>query len=283
MKKNLLYCFVLFILFFNAMLVRGQDTVRVLSIGNSFSQDAVEMYFHELGASDRVTLIVGNAWIGGCSLEKHWQLASNDSTRHTYRKIGADGKAVTLKNVALKTAITDEAWDYISLQQVSGNSGKYDTFFPYLTYLRDYVMSLATNPTVKPALHMTWAYAQDSGHRDFPKYGSDQLKMYRAIVDAYNRAAKTANIDVIIPSGTAIQNGRTSSIGDRFCRDGYHLDKKIGRYTAACTWYERLTGRSVVGNRFAPVGMSDSEVTIAQHAAHLANVHPNDLTSLAGY
>jgi hypothetical protein len=170
MKKKLFrFDFFLFALFFNACLAWGQDTVKVLAIGNSFSQDAVEMYFYDLGASDNVTLIVGNAYIGGCSLEKHWRLASGDSTKHSYRKINADGTAATTKNVSLQKAIADEAWDYITLQQVSGLSGKYDTFFPYLTSLRDYVKSLAVNPKVKIVLHCTWAYAQASKHKDFPE------------------------------------------------------------------------------------------------------------------
>lgn len=38
---------------------------------------------------------------------------------------------------------------------------------------------------------------------------------------------------MIIPTGTAIQNARTSFVGDHMNRDGYHLDLKIGRYTAA--------------------------------------------------
>lgn len=283
MKKKLFCHLVLFTLFFNTYLTQGQDTVRVLAIGNSFSQDAVEMYFYELGASDNVTLIVGNAYIGGCSLEKHWRFASNDSTKHNYRKISADGKAVTVKNVSLQTAITDEAWDYVTLQQQSGQSGKYETFFPYLTNLRDYIKSLAINPKVKIALHRTWAYAQDSKHKDFPKYDNDQMKMYNAIVETYDKAAETAGIDLIIPSGTAIQNGRTSSIGDHFCRDGYHLDKKTGRFTAACTWYEKLTGKSILTNTFVPEGLSEQEIKIAHYAAHYAVEQPGKVTSLSKF
>ncbi len=59
--------------------------------------------------------------------------------------------------------------------------------------------------------------------------------MYQAIADAVKKAAKVNKIKIVIPSGTAIQNARTSFIGDHLNRDGYHLDVKIGRYTAACT------------------------------------------------
>jgi hypothetical protein len=107
--------------------------------------------------------------------------------------------------------------------------------------------------------------------------------MYSAIVETYGKAAKAAGIDIIIPSGTAIQNGRTSSIGDRFCRDGFHLNRKTGRFTAACTWYEKLTGKSVLSNTFVPDGLSDSEVEIARHAAHYAIEQPDRVTLMSNF
>ena len=47
------------------------DTLRLLCIGNSFTEDAVEQNLHEIAAADGHVLIVGNMYIGGCSLEKH--------------------------------------------------------------------------------------------------------------------------------------------------------------------------------------------------------------------
>ena len=48
-----------------------QKTVRILAIGNSFSQDAVEQYLHELAEAEGISTIIGNMFIGGCSLERH--------------------------------------------------------------------------------------------------------------------------------------------------------------------------------------------------------------------
>ncbi|MDR0749918.1 MAG: DUF4886 domain-containing protein [Tannerellaceae bacterium] len=75
---------------------------------------------------------------------------------------------------------------------------------------------------------------------------------YAAIIDATHRVKENVpDISFIIPSGTAIQNGRTSAIRDNFCRDGYHLDYLIGGYTVACTWFEKITGINVAGNKAA--------------------------------
>ena len=45
-----------------------QKTVRILAIGNSFSQDAVEQYLHELAEAEGISTIIGNMFIGGCCL-----------------------------------------------------------------------------------------------------------------------------------------------------------------------------------------------------------------------
>lgn len=51
--------------------VCAAKTVRILAIGNSFSQDAVEQYLHELAEAEGISTIIGNMFIGGCSLERH--------------------------------------------------------------------------------------------------------------------------------------------------------------------------------------------------------------------
>lgn len=283
MKKRISF-FVVFAVFgFFALVstpLNAQETIRILAIGNSFSQDAAESYLDDLAKADGVRLIVGNMYIGGCSLETHWNNALGNLAAYSYRKI-TEGDTVVLASQTLRTAIADEDWDVITFQQVSHTSGQLSTYFPYLTNLVQYVKSLATNPNVKLAMHQTWAYASNSTHSGFANYNNNQEQMYRAIVETVNNAAAQVGVDIIIPAGTAIQNARSSYVGDNFCRDGYHLSYGIGRYTAACTWYEKLLNRPVVGNTYKPVGMSDVEVEIAQYAAHYAVSKPNDTTSLA--
>lgn len=267
-------------LFFCTAAAWPQDTIRVLAIGNSFSEDAVENYLYELGREGGVAFIIGNLSIGGCSLERHWNNAANNAADYTYRKIGADGIKTTTDKVSLQQGITDEKWDYVSLQQNSGNSGQMETFFPYLTDLTAYVKKMSTNPKIVLLFHQTWAYAQNSTHGEFPKYQSNQVEMYNSIVNASRKAAKRVGIHKIIPSGTAIQNGRSSFLGDNFCRDGYHLSLGLGRYTAACTWFEILSGRSVVGNRFVPSSVTPLEAFVAQRAAHRAVKTPYRVSPL---
>ena len=46
--------------------------MRILAIGNSFSQDATAMLQPVLAASGIQAEVV-NLYIGGCPLERHWQ------------------------------------------------------------------------------------------------------------------------------------------------------------------------------------------------------------------
>ena len=105
--------------------------------------------------------------------------------------------------------------------------------------------------------------------------------MYRAIVEANNRAARTWKIKTVVPSGTAIQNARTSFIGDNMNRDGYHLDYGHGRFTAACAWYEKLFGKDVTLNTYAPAGMNSEIAAVARRAAHEAVARPDGITDLS--
>ena len=273
--KKIFICWAFILLFTTG--AWSQDTIRVLAIGNSFSEDAVENYLYDLGQDAGVVFVIGNLYIGGCSLERHWNNAESDKADYRYRRI--DGKGTkTIDNFTLEQGITNEKWDYISFQQNSGNSGLMDTYFPYLANLTAYVKGLATNPRVTFLFHQTWAYAANSTHNEFPKYHSNQTEMYNAIVKTSRKAAKRVGIRKIVPSGTAIQNGRSSFIGDHFNRDGYHLSLGLGRYTAACTWFEFLSGKSVVGNGFVPASITPAEAFIAQRAAHRAVLKPYRIT-----
>lgn len=187
-----------------------QKTVRILAIGNSFSQDAVEQYLHELAEAEGISTIIGNMFIGGCSLERHVKNARDNAPAYAYRKIGTDGKKREKGKMSLETVLADEDWDYVSLQQASPFSGMYETYEASLPELIEYVKARLPKKT-KLMLHQTWAYASTSRHSGFKNYNCNQLTMYQAIADAVKKAAKANKIKIVIPSGTAIQNARPLS------------------------------------------------------------------------
>ena len=263
MKKTLLFL----LLYLFTFLPLSAKLIKVLAIGNSFSQDAIEQYLYELARTQGDSLVIGNAYIAGCSIDRHYNNLVKDSALYAYRKV-IGGVRSEQRKVTLKRIIRDEQWDIISFQQASKLSG-IPISFQNLPLLKRLVQSYTTNLHVEFVWHMTWAYAQDCQSKNFAYYDYKQRQMYSAIVSTMLGVMPTIGQPRIIPSGTAIQLVR-HRLGDILCRDGMHLSYTLGRYTAACTWCEFLTGKIVDGNPYDPEGISEVEAQICQEEAHEA-------------
>lgn len=122
-------------------------SLNILSIGNSFSQDAVTK-LHDIALSGCVAINITNLYIGGCSLEMHWENIINDADAYAYELNGAD----TNKRISIKNALIEKPWDYVTLQQVSYLSINYTTYMPYIRNLSDYIKTYAPRGVSKDEL-----------------------------------------------------------------------------------------------------------------------------------
>lgn len=226
--------------------------MKILSIGNSFSVDS-QTWARKAAAAGGETFELGNLYIGGCSLERHLHNAQTHEAAYSYRRnmvtMGDEGTAT------LDTGLLDEDWDYVTFQQASHFSGQWPTYEPYLRPLADYVRRRC--PNAKFAVHQTWAYEQDSTHPGFAHYENSQARMYVALHECYDRAAKLLDAPVI-PCGDAVQFARAlppfdyAHGGKSLNRDGFHLSLVGGRYLAALVWFGFFTGRSPEEVAFVP-------------------------------
>ena len=258
-----------------------KDTLRILAIGNSFSQDAVEQNLHEIALSYGQEMIIGNMYIGGCSLERHWgniQPGSKGARDYQYRKVGTDGVRHNTKGVTVEEALADEKWDVVSFQQCSPLSGVKESNEPFLGELVAFVRA-RSKADVKLVWHQTWAYAVGSVHPSFPDYECDQKKMYGMIMDSSRDVCERYGFTVI-PCGSAIQTLRKTYSGENCTRDGFHLNNGVGRYTAALTWFEALTGTNVEGCAYKPETVSGRLAETAQKCVHSAILEPYRITDL---
>lgn len=271
MKKSVLSIFLALFCIQNAFAGQG-DTLRVLAIGNSFSQDAVEQHLREIAEAQGKVIYIGNMYIGGCSLSRHWWNVLRNAHDYRLGYIGDDGKLQYQKDFSIEQVLRKFKWDVISFQQNSGHSGIEMTYEPYLTKLLEYVRN-HTRPGVRFMFHQTWAYEQTSTHQDFVFYHYKQSEMYEAIMKCSRKVCEKHRLEVI-PCGTAIQNLRKSFIGDRVTRDGYHLNTGFGRYTAAATWFAVLFAETVSGNSYCPEGLTREQLEAAQNAADAAVAEP---------
>ena len=228
-------------------------SLKLLAIGNSFSNNALEylpILAKELGIEE---IIVGKLYVGGCTVDGHWSRAQSGADYESFQ-VNTTGDANWTTYPAgqrsLQFALELYDWDIITMQQGSPVSGVPESL-GNLQNLIDFVNANKTNPDAKLYWHMTWAYSQFSTHSGFANYGNDQMTMYNAFVDlSKNHIATNASFAGIIPAGTAVQNFRdddadNSAIEKQFITtDGYHL-QTYSRMVATLTWLRTLTGLSL--------------------------------------
>ena len=226
----------------DAAFTPASKSISILAIGNSFSIDGMQYlhgYLTQLGYED---VFLGNLYIGGCSLETHEFNLSNNTASYTFYT-NTSGSWKSTSGAVSSDAIRSRNWDIITLQQVSGLSGMPDSYEPYLSSIVSSVKALC--PDAKLLWHQTWAYQANSSHSSFSNYGCVQIRMYNSIVSTYNAKIPGKGFESLIPSGTAIQNLRTSFLGDNLTRDGYHLSYAAGRMTAALMGARQISGAPV--------------------------------------
>lgn len=255
-------------------------SLKIFAIGNSFSVDAMQWLYGIAKDGGYNNIILGNAYISGCTLQNHSINSKNNSKNYIYYK-NTTGTWKNVKEKTLLECLTDEKWDIITLQQQSGSSGMPNTYEPYLSELIEFVNTNKTNPYAELVWHMTWAYQKDSTHSSFPNYNNDQLTMYNAIVSTIKSNVLVKNeLSYYIPVGTAIQNIRTSFIGDKLTRDGYHLSYDLGRYIAAMTWFHKITGLSIDDITYVPSveTISDNHLKVVKECVKNAVANPDKIT-----
>ena len=241
--------------------------IRVLCIGNLFSWDAVEQELVPLCHQAGVEVEVHNLYYGGCSLQQHAAFLLKDTAAYSHRVCTNACPRIIRDTISLREALQNGEYDYISLQQASHDSGIRASYEPWLSLLIDSVR--AYQPRARLCWMQTWAYSQDAKHPAYPRYHCNQQEMWDSI-QACTKSQITNHKLQIIPCGLAIQLARATRLGDTLCRDGYHLNYVYGRYTAACVWYEILTGKDVRKNKYKNAQMTCQQRRLTQKSAHKA-------------
>ncbi len=225
--------------------------MKILSIGNSFSQDA-HRWLHSFAAAQGIDMQTANLFIGGCSLKMHYDNLINDTEKYAFELNGNECERM----ISLEEAIKYDDWDIITIQQVSNDSGKPQSYFPYLNLVCDYVKE--TVPNAELYIQETWSYEIDVCHSGYFHYHHSQEEMYRRLHDCYEMAANLTG-GKIIPAGTVVQALREETKefnyrkgGRSLCRDGFHMSYDYGRYAVAATWVAAITGADIRDNTFIP-------------------------------
>ncbi len=257
-------------------------TVRLLTVGNSFSANAAK-YLPDIVKAGGHELIHRPIVVGGASLELHATMALTNGVYKNSR--------------SLRQELESDKWDYVTIQQASLKSHDIATYRPYAGQLRDYIKKYAPGATL--LVHETWAYRCDDLR--FVTNSFTQQMMYDGITNAYRTIAAELGAR-IIPVGDAfhmadtdpkwgyrpdtkfdpkkakppalpnqkhsLHMGRQWKNG-KLSFDGHHANT-AGQYLGACVFYETLFGESVVGNKFVPDGIDSAYARFLQETAHRA-------------
>lgn len=210
--------------------------MNILSIGNSFSQDA-QRYLHRIAKSAGVEMNTFNLCIGGCPLEHHYNHMLSGEEAYW---LEMNGESVGFR-VSLKEALLNRRWDIITVQQVSHLANNYDSFNPFMAELVAYIRKLC--PKSKIALHQTWAY--EKGSERLAQLGYDDYrKMFWDIKRIGFYAYYDCNLNMVIPSGEVFYYLLDAGI-EKVHRDTFHASLGLGRYALGLTWYAMLTGNDI--------------------------------------
>lgn len=234
--------------------------MKVLAIGNSFSQNAMT-YLHDLAAASGTYMKTVNLYIGGCSLRTHYLNMLEDRQAYDFQ---INGVSTGIK-VSIKQGLLSDEWDVITFQQASQFSPDYLTYQPYLTELAAYVRKY--QPQAKFMIHQTWAY-EDRSEALMRRMGLERsADMFAGIEKSYAAAAQSIGAAGIIPCGKAMLLGVENGIANVHS-DSCHAND-IGKYMQALVWYGCLTGKSVADVPYKPnsVSVTEEEMAIARKTA----------------
>ena len=268
---------------------KSGKTLKVLSIGNSFSQDAFGYvpYIFNKCCSD-VNLTFGILYYGGASLENHYNFLIGENKEYAYRKSDKGGAWVTTSAYSIQDALADEDWDIIVLQQNGSNAGSYSTFQPYLNNIIDIIFNMVNKP-VRFAWHMTEPYSSNL---------DTSIQQFTTYCEATREVVEKTLIDLVFPSATGLQNARTTTLqtlGDagNLMHTSNHAQEGIPCYCLAlpnvlvllelCGYkYKGVFGEDTVptqswttsinmpGQNGVPVGATTENCKIAQKCAIMA-------------
>lgn len=230
--------------------------IKILSIGNSFSQDS-HRYFHAVAENLGKEILTYNLFVGGCSFEMHWSYYVSDEAKYVFEKNGVLANGRDDKRISLKKALAFEDWDIITVQQVSQYSGIEESYYPFIKNLLSVVRDAC--PKAKLYLHQGWAYEYCRQYSLFEKFYNSSPALMQSAVHKVTEKVACENALEIIPTGDVVYaaiNDETvfnsQKGGISLYRDSLHMSLGYGRYLAALVWCKTLLGAKIENCTYVP-------------------------------
>lgn len=274
-------------------------SLRILFIGNSFTQDAVTHLPGICKAAGATDITMAHLYYGGRIISQYYDDRMVANNTLYYANPGASGFTTFGTKASIDAVARSGRWDVITIQEHTGSYCSWIWNDSEKTAIENLISYVVGTQSVKPKV----LYIMSQAYHDNAKIGSgsmpyvtwtDHKGMYKVIVAQAKKVLEETSVDDVIATGTMLENLRTSSINNEkdLSRDGYHMDYGIARYGASCTVFEKIvqpaTGKTLEGNTFRYTGsdsstttnVTDANAPIAQLAAHNAVLKPFEVTSM---
>lgn len=287
-----------------------RKTISILSIGNSYSQDAlayVPYIIRNMGVD--VDVRIGILMQSSSSLSTHWSNFDNETAAYQFlRNFTGNEWIQRTGTVTIQWALEKYQWDIILLQQASSYAHTWSSYQPYLNKLVNGISALVKYP-VKFGWYAVQSKATSSAN-NAPYSDQTINERWQAIMTNSQKVFDETVCEFIIPVSTAIQNARTipfiKEIGSYANNggngvgyleyEGVHLQEGLPCQIAAYTFVLSLlglygfvesingestivdseweNGRNIPAPHGEPVGSNETNILIAQKCAIMAYRHP---------
>lgn len=276
--------------------------LKILFIGNSFTQDAVwhlpdilkNMGFRKVKMID--------CYIGGHLISEYEAEFDSGTANNAYTATPENMAWNNKTGMTLKQICESEDWDVITLQEHTGNHCSWTWTAESKATLQSLVNKIKATQSKTPKMY----YLMSQSYYDFARMSgqsswwtfSNQKEMFQTCVAYAQHAVSEVGFDGVIPSGTYVQNIRTSGVNSPMdmTRDGYHMDYGLARYGAACLVYNvamkpylnlPLSENYIYSNSTISSTAHSTPVTlaggaVARRAAELAQANPWTITDMEG-
>ncbi len=235
--------------------VGPEPTLRILCIGNSFTKDAVEHLPKMIAAAGIKAVKIVHMYYGGRIIPEYYNGYATVSDYTCYTLYPDTDVWVSSKGQTLQQAVKSDKWDIVTLQEHTGNYRAWswtDEEKNSIVGMIDYIKADqgGTKPRIEYIMSQAYFNMGKIGSGSVPyKNFTTQDEMFEVIVAQAKKVLDETEVDEIIPTGTVLQNLRTSSLDNEMdlTRDGYHMDYGISRYAAACAVFEMLVSPAFDG------------------------------------
>lgn len=246
------------------------DSLKILVLGNSFSESAIHYLDEMVDKSGIDSKVVGLYGVSYKSADFDLWLEKYMTDGHI--SLNRYAGTLSMEREGTFKRILSQTWDVIIINQASHLSYDWSNFHNLPRYIEALTSCCPSNPCI--VYQIPWSHIPE-----------DMPWMLDGNIECSKRMVEQCGIDIFIPTGTAIQLARSTNLNDNkyMTSDNWHLNAGIGEYIASCTWYQALFmpvfNHDIMDIDISPIGdYTESDIILAKMCARAAVSSPFNYT-----